>query len=279
MSWKNLVVGSTAVLTATSCLSAARRSSGAIGCPASEITISDESVGLIGDNTWTATCRGRTYYCSMNAAENSAANVTCAREGGSDDTYSEYASPLPTNGGTSASDGTQPTAPKEGEAAPPPPGVAGLEFGMTEEDAASVCARAGYTWHGDAKPGCSGAPVSVGIDSEVQLRFCDGGLCRAALTMTRGDREFDEIKQTFVKLVKALRQKYGKARLLEIPDDACARDIPQCLRTGNGAMQAAWQWKGGHAIRVTVAVGDDNSTLTLLYKAPEATTSKALQGL
>ena len=40
-----------------------RESSGAVGCPADQITISDEDRGY-NDMSWKATCRGRTYYCS-----------------------------------------------------------------------------------------------------------------------------------------------------------------------------------------------------------------------
>ncbi len=41
----------------------ARYSSGQIGCPPDEITISDDRRGW-GNRTWTAECRGRTYFCT-----------------------------------------------------------------------------------------------------------------------------------------------------------------------------------------------------------------------
>ena len=40
-----------------------RVTAGEIGCPEDEITIVEEDVGMI-TATWTATCRGKTYYCS-----------------------------------------------------------------------------------------------------------------------------------------------------------------------------------------------------------------------
>lgn len=39
-----------------------RVTSGIIGCPETEMVLTDESTGIASD-TWTATCRGKTFYC------------------------------------------------------------------------------------------------------------------------------------------------------------------------------------------------------------------------
>lgn len=50
--------------TIAACMSSlANQSSGRVGCPASQIRISNERSGL-NNRTWTATCHGRRYYCT-----------------------------------------------------------------------------------------------------------------------------------------------------------------------------------------------------------------------
>lgn len=47
----------------TACAGLQRASSGQIGCPSDEIAITDKSRGW-SSVTWTASCRGNTYYCA-----------------------------------------------------------------------------------------------------------------------------------------------------------------------------------------------------------------------
>lgn len=49
-------------LAVTGCASREEMTSGEIGCPPNEIVITDGKMGLA-TNTWTATCRGKTFYC------------------------------------------------------------------------------------------------------------------------------------------------------------------------------------------------------------------------
>jgi hypothetical protein len=44
-------------------------SAGLTGCPPNEIAIHDEQVGFYND-TWTATCQGRTFYCTRQVKGN-----------------------------------------------------------------------------------------------------------------------------------------------------------------------------------------------------------------
>lgn len=53
-----------------------RYSSGSVGCPPGEVAISDQSETFVG-STWTATCRGQRFYCSVPAGGGSA---TCTAE-------------------------------------------------------------------------------------------------------------------------------------------------------------------------------------------------------
>jgi hypothetical protein len=44
-------------------------SAGLTGCPPAAITIRDEQIGYYND-TWTATCNGRTFYCTRQVKGN-----------------------------------------------------------------------------------------------------------------------------------------------------------------------------------------------------------------
>lgn len=48
-----------------------RISSGQIGCPDNEIKITDEHWGpfTIGGPRWSAVCRGKTFFCSLNGKD------------------------------------------------------------------------------------------------------------------------------------------------------------------------------------------------------------------
>lgn len=65
--------------------SLANQSSGRVGCPASEVRISNDHSGL-NNHTWTATCRGRRFYCTetrrpdWNGGRNS--DTSCTEEVG-----------------------------------------------------------------------------------------------------------------------------------------------------------------------------------------------------
>jgi hypothetical protein len=65
--------------TATACvttLTYQRYSSGSVGCPPAEVEISDQQESMT-SSSWTATCRGQRFYCSVPAGGGSA---TCTKE-------------------------------------------------------------------------------------------------------------------------------------------------------------------------------------------------------
>lgn len=62
------------------CASLQSVSSGQVGCPESEVTISDDKPGW-GTRTWIAECRGKRYFCSAHGGgENSTAQVSCKED-------------------------------------------------------------------------------------------------------------------------------------------------------------------------------------------------------
>lgn len=61
-----------AFLTLTACIPMSqfqRMTSGSIGCPVNEIVIT-ETDSLGSEKAWTATCRGKTFYCSYGISKN-----------------------------------------------------------------------------------------------------------------------------------------------------------------------------------------------------------------
>jgi hypothetical protein len=50
------------------CTNAHKMTAGLIGCPADEVEIIDHDRGLF-QGSWTAKCRGRTFYCSATAMD------------------------------------------------------------------------------------------------------------------------------------------------------------------------------------------------------------------
>jgi hypothetical protein len=75
------------------CAAALRdQSSGQIGCPSDEIVISNYSAGTLGAMpTWTATCHGRTYYCSSHGGGAQSTSQVACKEKASDVTVDQPA--------------------------------------------------------------------------------------------------------------------------------------------------------------------------------------------
>jgi hypothetical protein len=55
-----------------------RATAGQIGCPAEEVTISDENMGW-NTVTWTADCRGKRFFCTQVSGKDSR-QVSCKEE-------------------------------------------------------------------------------------------------------------------------------------------------------------------------------------------------------
>ncbi len=61
------------------CLSPRSMSTGHIGCPPNEIQISDERETFFPPSwTWTASCRGKRYFCSRQPTGQHSAQTSCA---------------------------------------------------------------------------------------------------------------------------------------------------------------------------------------------------------
>jgi hypothetical protein len=71
------MIAACAAMTLAACAGQIQRaSSGQIGCPSDEITITDKSRGW-SSVTWTASCRGNTYYCSAVSTGKDSEQISC----------------------------------------------------------------------------------------------------------------------------------------------------------------------------------------------------------
>ena len=65
--WKISLLG----LLLVGCTNAHKMTAGLIGCPPNEIEITDHDIGL-SQGSWTAKCKGKTFYCSATAMDGGA---------------------------------------------------------------------------------------------------------------------------------------------------------------------------------------------------------------
>ena len=218
-------------------------SSGHVGCPASEITITDDFEG-IGQRTWVAECRGTRYFCSAYQVTNQSGQASCKAEGGE----------------TTASSAPQsapafvppPTAP----AVPPPAAAAGFSFGATVEASQQACTGAEHEF----TPGeadhfrCSGTVADVGIQSDVLLRFCEQKLC--AIMLKHGPNKKTAVDD-FTAVRNALGTKYGRAQVEQtsIPQE-CRSSYWQCLTDEKMSLVYEWTWPTGERIKLSMGKGE-----------------------
>ena len=254
------------------CLSAARRSSGAIGCAEEDITITDESVGVFGDHTWTAVCHGKTYYCSMNAGEEGAPNVNCTPADSDFSEPGEEASEAEDEGGTQR--GRSVNADTESQAAAKPPQepptkAAGFDFGASPADAAKACTDAAGRWQdGDSEGNCSKAPMGVGFDGRVVVSYCERKVCRVTALQDEPDEKALELRRSFIKIVDLLLTKYGKPKRAFIAlSPKCRADLAGCLRAKEERQFAQWVWPNGFEIKTGLVPREQRIMLVLIYRS------------
>lgn len=74
-----LSVGVSALLVSACASHSAALTSGQIGCPTEELKITSQDVGW-STKTWTAECRGKTFYCTYMTSYNLGSGVQCKEE-------------------------------------------------------------------------------------------------------------------------------------------------------------------------------------------------------
>jgi hypothetical protein len=247
------------------------KTAGAIGCPPSEVEVSDEdsSSGFgSSSQTWVATCRGQRFICSENAVgpaigPKNSQNLSCTAELGS------APASISQNSGASSLQGG---AAKPGPKAPPieaPKMAAGFDFGAAPADIQTTCENAGKTWTSKSpKFGvCSGPAAEVGFEATVRIDFCYAQSC----IITLEHRPESNWITAFGDLKQKLSEKYGSAEAITSPGipENCRKEeqFVQCLE--NEGLRLGFRWEWPTKQQITLAVGkpeDGNGAAALRIK-------------
>jgi hypothetical protein len=257
----------------------AQMSSGQVGCPPDDITISDKSPGF-GTSSWTATCNGRVYFCSAvsgSAPWGGGIQVSCRRSGGADD---ESATAAPTHRESPSEDRRERERPAK--ANDPPTGAGGFTLGSSMTAASQLCTGAGKEWTASEKDlyRCTGTPTDVGFPASARLRFCGAELCSVTLILTLDEQDKAGWVQRYLSLRTALVKKYGAVtgRTEDVPE-ACAHAIADCVARGTTTFESKWVWDEGASIRLVLGRFEGITGVAIAYRSKPETLKPKLDGL
>lgn len=133
---------------------------------------------------------------------------------------------------------------------PPMAGLAGFSFGMTVQQAGSVCRKAGNgieqlpysnSW------GCPKAPIGVALSGEIAfLRTCAGNICQIAVIGAKRDNPDWRDRMTVV--MNEIHSKYGE---------------PSCITPGK---KISWGWDGpGDLLGGLITIDFDGDFVQVSY--------------
>lgn len=244
-------------------------SSGETGCSPSEIQISDRSIA----GTWTATCHGDVYYCSIVGG----AHCTPAGNDLSSPPFSanaaENSEPTASLEDSQEEGGAKDEEPGEISTKPVPSEALGYSFGATVDETQAACIQAGHSWEGSendpARFQCSGTPADVGLSASSRLDFCDGKLC-SLMVYLKLEAERSDSTAKFQRIVDALQKKFGQPsfRMSEVPDD-CKDQLLRCVAEGRAKWKAAWHWQHGDQVAMATYLKNQEVFLAIRYKVSE----------
>jgi hypothetical protein len=254
------------------------RSAGSVGCAPDEIDIGDEQHhgALIETaDTWTATCRGRTFVCTqlnhshpdhdaswadLFVSTESSDSVSCQEEAESpQEEENREARRLARIQRALAPKGVPGMAPA---------GAGGFDFGIDSAEAQRRCEAAGNTWSTPQPElgSCSGTAVALGILASVSLRFCAERACAIAIE----HRPRAAWSKEVVALKSQLESKYGaaEAETRGIPTPCRSEaDFTRCLDSRELKLKYSWRWPSGETVDMTVGKAEPSasSSIRLLY--------------
>ena len=250
--------------------------SGRVGCPEAEIDIVEE-----GDGTWTAVCRGQTYYCSTSpetAVGTVGHNTVIASSSGSasctqDITEAKMAAERSTGGGEDRRFVRSLRTPY----ADAPAGALGFLLGATAEDTKQICVTAQLTWSGSGDAyTCAGTPKSVGLPASSRIRLCQGKVCEIVLISHPTPGDSSALATNFATLSDSLKEKYGDPNTEErkIPPE-CRSSLGECVKQGTAFVKFQWIWSKQRFITLAMRRVEGDATIELVYKLlPDAPTQK-----
>lgn len=223
------LLGLFAALLIDGCYSKAGASAPKIGCPESEIEISDEGGGFQ-HTGWVATCRGRRFICGTSATGEKTSDLSCSEEL-SASTSKRASSPVAAP--------TADASPRTAGDTNGPRSAAGFKLGIDDTVAKGLCEKAGRTYaRVGADATCSGAANNV-TDKPVTLGFCKEKLCSIdyVATVTAGRHPAEAYRDAR----DALQKKYGEPSGSNsvVPTD-CRDDVGECIADGRATLEAGW---------------------------------------
>lgn len=237
--------------------------SGQIGCAEREITITEDSHGQYA-RTWTAECRGQTYYCSAHKSlelekesGKSGAQVSCTRAIGGDLREASNGSPERS---------TTTTGPAPINTTGFPEEALGFRLGMTRAQAEDACTSGDHEWRAEKSAfRCVDAPSRIGASTSTRVGFCGGELCLVVMTALF-DPEDEGADKVFRQIVGTLQSRYGEPRVLEsrIPQH-CQKSIAACAAKDEASWRARWVWTGGRYVLGELGAKSGNARLVVRY--------------
>lgn len=244
---------------------------GHIGCPPSEVVTSrvgSSSGWNQSAESWVAECRGRRFVCTEVTTRSLDVDwlfTSSTDSVDSDVSCREELAPV----ASAATAGAMPAAPALATSAPPT-GGAGFELGMSRMAAREVCEAAGHHWEDSSRkaPSCTGPAAALGFPAQVQLTFCQPGLCGISVSHVPEEHWM----QRFMGLRRTLESKYGapSKRQVHVPSMCrTAEDFDRCARDGTLRLSLSWQWPTGQRLRLSLGqsrrAGENRVLLTYVH--------------
>ena len=122
--------------------------------------------------------------------------------------------------------------------------AAGFRMGSSVEEAQKACTIEEHKFTQTPKGyECSGPAQKLSLDVRVELKFCDGKLCRVDL-MHEPSKQLSALwKQRFREIKKHYEQRFGEAHKDKvIVPEKCKVDLLTCLQNGEAVAIYSWRW-------------------------------------
>lgn len=125
-----------------------------------------------------------------------------------------------------------------------PAAAAGFRLGSSLDEVQKACTIEDHEFTQTAKGyECSGPAQKLSLEVRVELKFCDGKLCRVDL-MHEPSKQLSALwKQRFREIKKHYEQRFGEAHKDKvIVPEKCKVDLLTCLQNGEAVAIYSWRW-------------------------------------
>jgi uncharacterized protein len=154
----------------------------------------------------------------------------------------------------------------------PATGAAGFGLDLPIGDAQRACVAAGRQFRALQNVPrafeCSGAPIDVGFDAAVELRWCGSSQMLCLITIRHDSRSLDP--NVWLRQYSAIRDrltaKYGQAGIgqFKLPKE-CEATLGACLTEGRAKIDTFWKWILGPDVFLTVVPTKAGADIKIIY--------------